>query len=557
MILRDACEDFAAEWLCSVPGASALVPLVSKSLLDGTRAAYRSTARPGQSEDAWARSVFAVPKAVPDDVASEEMVRRMMGFLPPDARSYSSALTPSPATPPTPDSEESPDDPDAVIRDLSLGQPQATTLHSFTAFGAKPPSPSGGDDLDLIREFIDFLKEQLKKHGENTYIRALMEDMEKEMLVLPERLALAAAMQAIYSRMGFPKSDLEGGKAIHKFLQERYRQVTDHLSHQIVIERRVWRGGSFTPLRMASREAALAGNYNLAALRMARISRTSRRGHRRDDILDMTREGGWEIKPVSSAVEGVVQEAYYRFAYNFWAAVWIDGWGRNVDPAVLDPGENWLRVHIPLLFPFIHPRNPKQLVTPWTMDYLPGLAFYFIFDIKLPQKVPDPIIIFEMELMRAIEEMRRRAREEKSVPQPAPLPAPAPRPVPAPAPVPVPDWRPSNAFQEILRALLLILLAIVIIAAILAAEAVLAVVLLIGGVITLLFTDDKAAGPSMTSRTPPYGAGSPKTFTLHLPGCTIANISESRLEAGLKKARSVFVVANDALVESFARPATA
>jgi hypothetical protein len=139
-----------------------------------------------------------------------------------------------------------------------------------------------------------------------------------ELATLPQRLAVATAMSATTSVLPGIRSRVDVGKVVHPRLEGRYRENYAP-PNLVVTDRRVF--GGIPPHRMPATgrrlsETIASGHPQLVTLYLSSFDEELQRSGKRTDVTDFGRLANWEIKPVLSAPMGVIQEAWYRCAYN-------------------------------------------------------------------------------------------------------------------------------------------------------------------------------------------------------------------------------------------------
>ncbi|RBY97468.1 hypothetical protein DQ237_00445 [Blastococcus sp. TF02-8] len=140
----------------------------------------------------------------------------------------------------------------------------------------------------------------------------------QEVATLPARMAVATAMSGTAVALPGVRSTAWVGTRVHSELQQRYR-ASYATGNLVVTDRAVWRQlppPAYSGLPLS--EAAVTGPPALAAMYLAWLS-ASWTSTRRADVTDLDRAANWEIKPLLQAPAGVLQEAWYRCAYN-WTA---------------------------------------------------------------------------------------------------------------------------------------------------------------------------------------------------------------------------------------------
>ena len=121
------------------------------------------------------------------------------------------------------------------------------------------------------------------------------------------------------------------------------------------------------------------------------------------DVVDMTLAQLWEIKPIGSAAQGVIQETYYRLAYEFFAIHWICFGFLPTER--LESGDQ----DYPLIDPFtgqllVYTRF--STVLPFTCSLLPGLVLYGVM--KKRHEELERVLSRIRAFVRAVQEIVRK-----------------------------------------------------------------------------------------------------------------------------------------------------
>jgi hypothetical protein len=228
-----------------------------------------------------------------------------------------------------------------------------------------------------------------------------------EVATLPGRLAVATAMSGTALALPGIRSTAWVGSRVHAELQQRYRN-SYAMTNLVVTDRSVWRELPPPPYAgMPLSEAAVSGPPALGAMYLAWLS-ASWGSTRRADVTDLDRAANWEIKPLLQAPAGVLQEAWYRCAYN-WVAENLAGsnpaWA-GLFPWLV-PGPTWepsLTGPIP-----VPPQGGQPAVAvPFSTMALPGMILYAV--VSGPTMV-DLAILVALMLQLIEREVQRRLRE--------------------------------------------------------------------------------------------------------------------------------------------------
>jgi hypothetical protein len=125
-------------------------------------------------------------------------------------------------------------------------------------------------------------------------------------------------------------------------------------------------------------EAIRTAHPQLVTLYLSSLDQELVRSIKRTDVTDFGRFANWEIKPVLSAPIGVMQEAWYRCAYN-----WMAGEFANQIPALaaelapLRPGPTWELSLLGVIYVPPVEGQPAAAI-PFTTMTLPGMVLYIV-----------------------------------------------------------------------------------------------------------------------------------------------------------------------------------
>jgi hypothetical protein len=200
------------------------------------------------------------------------------------------------------------------------------------------------------------------------------------------------------------RSTLAVGNTVHPILQDRYRGSYSP-PYLVVADRRVSGGAAnynLTPLA----QAAATGPPSLGALYLAWLS-TRWISNRRSDLTDLSRLANWEIKSLLGAPAGVLQEAWYRCAYN-WVAYNLEATNRALAGQFgwLLPGPPWERSLLRSI-PLGSVGGVAAAAVPYTTLALPGMVLYAV--VSGPTMVD--IAIFVALLLRLLEDEIKKQLE--------------------------------------------------------------------------------------------------------------------------------------------------
>jgi hypothetical protein len=391
--LEAAAQLAASGWLASRPFTAAVAPVVATAitgLVQGMHAVSRpgggaATSRDAAGIDEWLRTVFGVPRATTSTIG-------VGGHI---ATSMLALMSPFPPPPPPPPGPPAPAPPPA---------PATPPLAPDPA----PGPPTSWQPANVLRS-----------------LQELGGDGAAELETIHRRLAVATAVEEVGEALERQvRSDFETGLEVHRVLQGRWRQ--DHPVDEFVADRVVW-GVPGAPLGLAEVAADPSRPYHYRALNIALLT-TRWESRRRTDLTDFGAPwsplagGNWEIKAMLSAREAVVQEAWYRCAFNAWSKVLQEDplfWGQPK----LNPGNrwpNWLLGGIPLT-PAADGR--QRVALPFDLPELPGIVLYAVL---LGLSANELATIVALLLFHFRKEIRRRLKELEQSPGPGPPPAPLP-----------------------------------------------------------------------------------------------------------------------------------
>lgn len=225
-----------------------------------------------------------------------------------------------------------------------------------------------------------------------------------ELSTLGPRLAVATTLAEAAVALPGVRSTLLVGSTVHPILQDRYR--SSYSPPNLVVADRQATGGAQNYNRTPLAQAAATGPASLGALYLAWLN-TRWMSSRRSDLTDLSRLANWEIKPLLSAPTGVLQEAWYRCAYN-WVATNLEA----TNPALVGqfgwllPGPPW-ESSLLRSIPLSPIGGAAAAAIPYTTMALPGIVLYAV--VSGPTMID--IAIFVALLLRLLEDEIKRQLE--------------------------------------------------------------------------------------------------------------------------------------------------
>lgn len=422
-IMDVAAEQLVRLWLSDTTGGEVLAPAISGKIQSGLKKLHElGTTNDPQDSDNWCRRIFAIPSSLQDqDLAGGYVARLVLGWLPNNLHSFGSALSYASdpnrakvslglADPIGPVTNTSPERWIQLFRSR-LGLDTHELEQALTSPGwLRSPGPRNPENLaKLLRNLL----ESFKKKSTPAY-KQFASDVAREIRDLPLRLMAAGALEGWDIAM---PSSRPIGNQVQEELRARYLdRASKRLTYKIVAERRVYTGVSYPKGRHwhgidaegkifdTAYKELLGGDLTLVALCMARLSPRSLTGTLRDDLVDLGLAENWEIKPIGSAIAGVLQEVEYRMLFNFWATVFTE-MGVPININHLDAGRDW-----DVIFPGI--LAPVDLGHSWAhpfcTDLLPGLVLYYV----LKKDLNEEMAVIAAALTTALLDLLSRAAKE-------------------------------------------------------------------------------------------------------------------------------------------------
>ena len=214
---------------------------------------------------------------------------------------------------------------------------------------------------------------------------------------------------------------LDDGKYVHEKIQGRFREFhgpTSARSHDLVIERRAF----LRPDLKVSLEQAILyrrGNALYPWLWEAFKTKGSFRiGNLRTDMVDVDTMEIWEIKPLASIDDAVLQLARYVVRYNCLAQIArLDARRRP-----LTPGQSLdIRVLLPFAMPGLSDDGRARLAIPFELVATPGIITYVLVKLPKPEEVAAASAAAEA-LRRLFKQLRTRRWGPGVGPRPSDVP---------------------------------------------------------------------------------------------------------------------------------------
>ncbi|MBN1205945.1 MAG: hypothetical protein JXB05_13595 [Myxococcaceae bacterium] len=428
-LLNLAVEQVAQRWVSDLPGGAALAPVLREGLRAVISRPLQTLTRGGdKTVDLALRGLFQVPAELRDPTAGADHIGRILhAWIPEHLRSLGTVLDRLQGAPQTvPEPEDASGAPEPVSRLLAQLRGRIPGVNadsvlsrvrgalSLQALATGPLGP--GDISRFLRSgrynperVIQTLRELLLRlsPGQVAMNRVLAE-MLAEAKTLPFRLGVAgtvATLELVKAGAPVPRSNLMVGNYICTVLQTNYIKKLGG-PDLIVAERTVY--GLGLRRRPLARAAAEESNWDLTALRMARLSPFSGSGELRDDLIDFGRMQMWEIKPTLSAPVGVMQEFYYRHSYNIWAAFWGDVIGNPIRRSRLMGGEDWDDFARGVLAQSTISGPSGGTIKPFCLDALPGLVLYWF----IQGLTPEQVALLQSALMAALLALLKQAADK-------------------------------------------------------------------------------------------------------------------------------------------------
>jgi hypothetical protein len=277
------------------------------------------------------------------------------------------------------------------------GRADAPILAAMSS-GGPPKAPGPGRDPASVVKALMLLLERLAASAAGPNIRRALEDLGDQAddlawrIAAAEALAVSVSAAAAGSRGILVPSSKELGSWLHREWQTDYRRHLWNARHRIVQDGRVF-GPGFPPDGKQLARGVISAQVGLAdadlkvlyMARQARLLAGGGRGSLREDQTDLTLASVWEIKPITHAVEGVVQEFLYRNAYNIYSAHLDDRFNLGAagvhvcTPSQLKSGGAWPPPQPQLKYSsnVLITRQPLPVIAyPVQWTGLPGLVLY-------------------------------------------------------------------------------------------------------------------------------------------------------------------------------------
>jgi hypothetical protein len=197
---------------------------------------------------------------------------------------------------------------------------------------------------------------------------------------LPLRYATAVGIEDTFAN--WRGADPNTGREVHVVLQERYqhhRRANDIVQEAYVYgpdRRRV------TLKQAAEREGLNPGGDRVyIVLELGRLARNPPsediKAKLRWDNIDLNLAEIWEIKPIRSLSQGVLQETFYRNKINFTVLPWRDE-GERVSTEFLGPGRRDFPIYDLAPGDTLIVTTRGRVALPFTVAALPGIVGYIV-----------------------------------------------------------------------------------------------------------------------------------------------------------------------------------
>jgi hypothetical protein len=349
-LVEDVAAGVSAQVIAAYPEAAPLQQVVSRTLAAGLRGV--ATALPQRVP---IDELFRLTAGLPSDVRNQDAVRvatvdRFASWV---TAVYTRARSPQASTPAA-----------TALPFPAAALPAAAIVPTLSQFSL-PNSWTLNEVLRALR-FLPLAS--------------------AELALLPWRFTVANALAGVAIATPGIRSTLDVGNKVHPELQRSYREHPPHLDHLVVLDRQVWQAGRYTGDRLND-VAQSSGDLELTALTLAGAKEKGDTWElrRRSDVADFGPliprapvTWHWEIKPLLSMPEGVLQETWYRCFHNFLAQRLAASLGPSAAPARwMLPGPGWplelLRRPIP-----VSVSGTAGYAVPFSVTVLPGMVGYFV-----------------------------------------------------------------------------------------------------------------------------------------------------------------------------------
>lgn len=343
------------------------------------------------------REVFGVPAGLSDDSAVEYMAAILAKGFPADIRNVRLALNrqttkgrPPVFTPPrpTPRGRKATfvDDGSTAARILS----ESLVGSAIIPPPDPQPAPRQWTADVLFKEFglwrlrLEVLESVCETDLGRAAIGVFRKRLDFEQVDVPRRQGMATQMAEGFRGMMFRGSTIALGQMVHRELQWRYlssRWFSTVVSEWWVV---LWEDGYRQLPRLITAHAKAVylktqgRDRTYDCVQVARVTPFWESIHYLLwDLADISLAEIWEIKPVGSASDGVVQEAYYRLFYEFIALHWLCFKGFDLTLGRLKSGGPDFPFEDPYTGdPVIHSMFSAAL--PFTCEALPGMVLYVV-----------------------------------------------------------------------------------------------------------------------------------------------------------------------------------
>ena len=390
------------EWLADVGLDDLLGSHLAQPLAEAIGAIAGATGEDPDKELSQAMALFGVDAADPSQIAN--MIRNL---IPDHLRTVGLAaaalLDRTSSAPPQADRQPVDTWP-SLFEQLTGASPNESDKEALSSLQVLAGTGVAWDPTSVVKALRRLAQRLAALVSGGSNFPSALNDLDAEFKKLGPRIAtaetLAQAVRAAASRSRgilIPSNMLLGDR-LHREWQAEYRNHLHNRRHRHVHDGRVF-GPGLPPegVQLARRVLHTRDDLidaELRAVYMARQARNligGRRGSVREDATDLTLGEVWEIKPITSATKGVVQEFFYRNSYNLYSAFLDDRFplgapGLHVcKPFKLQSGGNW-PPPLPNLKYSFDPRVTQQplpvVAFPLQSSALPGLVLYLTFTIS-------------------------------------------------------------------------------------------------------------------------------------------------------------------------------
>jgi len=395
--------DLTQQWLADV----GLHDLLGPQLAQPIAAAIGAIAATVRDDPTKALLLAAGwPDTDPAGVNAGQIADMIRQLIPESLRTAGLAIGAEPTTTPPDPVASGPTESWSSLLELLTGSPPGPADAPFLAAmsGGGPPSlAASGWDPASVASALFRLLERLAGSASGPNLQRALGDLRDETDDLVARIAtaqsLATAVRAAAARSRgiLVPSTKELGQWLHTEWQTDYRGHLWNRQHRIVQDGRVFGPGFPPDGQQLSRSVIKAKvgltDADLKVLYMARQARLLARGRGslREDLTDLTLASVWELKPISSAVQGVTQEFFYRNCYNIYSAYLDDRFSAGTTgvhvctPSRLKSGGAWPppQPQVKYSSNVVITRQPLPVIAyPVQWTWLPGLVLYLTLTVS-------------------------------------------------------------------------------------------------------------------------------------------------------------------------------